>query len=82
MNQLKLGTIMYLIDELAKSGMTAKEIAALPIYIGRDDELNGIHTARYGQVIDSTSEDDADFIELINEDHCNIPLDGKAILIS
>lgn len=82
MNQLKMGTILKLASDLQKEGMSLKEIAELPVYIGRDDELNGIHTAWYAQPIDPNNEDDADFIELINEDRCNIEIKGKAILIS
>lgn len=82
MKQLTLGDILKFIAEMQKSGMSTKEIAALPVYLGRDDELNGIHTGWYTNLIDPDNEDDADFIELINEDRCNIELKGKAILIS
>lgn len=83
MNQLKMGDILNLAAALNKEeGMTVKEIAQLPIYLGRDDELNGIHTGWFVQPIDPHSEDDADLIELINEDCCNIEIKGKAILIS
>lgn len=82
MEQLTVGQILKLIAELQTSGMTLKEIASLPIYLGRDDELNGIHTGWYINLVDPNNEDDADFVELINEDRCNIELKGKAILIS
>lgn len=82
MNQLTIGTVLAVIKELKESGMSTKEISALPIYIGRDDELNGIHTAWYGQVISSDNADDEYFIEMINEDHCNIKFNKKAFLIS
>lgn len=82
MDQLKMGKIMQLIVDLQKEGMTIKEIAELPVYIGNDDELNGIHTAWYVQPIDINNEDDEDFVELINEDHHNIELKGTSILIS
>ena len=62
--------------------MTIKEITELPVYLGNDDELNGIHTAWYVQPIDPDKEDDADFVELINEDHHNIEIKEKSILIS
>lgn len=80
--QLTMGTILQLVKELQKQGMTTKEIAELPIYLGRDDELNGIHTGWYAQLIDPNNEDDADFVELIEEDCCNVAIKGKAILIS
>ena len=82
MKQLKLGTILVLATELQKQGMSTAEIMNIPVYIGSDDELNGIHTGWYAQIIDPNDEDDADFIELINEDHCNVKIQGKSILIS
>lgn len=83
MDQLKMGDILNLAAALQKEeGMTVKEIAQLPIYLGRDDELNGIHTGWFVQPVDSNNEDDADLIELINEDYGNIKIEGKAILIS
>ena len=82
MKQLTMAEVMKLTVELQKKGMTISEIAALPIYIGDDDELNGIHTAWYGELIDVDNEKDEAFIEMINEDRHNIQLKGKAILIS
>lgn len=82
MKQLTLGDILKFTVELQNAGMTNEEIMALPVYLGRDDELNGIHTGWYTNLIDPDNEDDADFIELINEDRNNIELKGKAILIS
>lgn len=82
MNQLTLGDILKFIAELQKAGMSTKEIVSLPVYLGRDDELNGIHTGWFTNLIDPDNEDDADFIELINEDRCNVEFKGKAILIS
>ena len=82
MKQLTLGAVLQLTSKLQKEGMTIKEITELPVYIGNDDELNGIHTAWYVQPIDPSKEDDADFIELINEDYHNIEIKGKSILIS
>ena len=82
MNQLTVGQILKFIAELQAAGMSTKEIAALPVYLGRDDELNGIHTGWFTNLIDPDNEDDAYFVELINEDRCNIELKGKAVLIS
>ena len=62
--------------------MKLKEISSLPVYIGNDDELNGIHCAWYTNFMDAKNPEDADLVELINEDRCNIKLEGKAILIS
>ena len=82
MSQLKLGVILRVVSDLKNEGMSLKDIAELPIYIGRDDELNGIHTAWYANVISDDNEDDAYFIEMINEDRGNIKFNEKAILIS
>ena len=82
MKQLTVGDILRFVSELQKAGMGTKAIAELPVYLGRDDELNGIHTGWYVNLVDSDEEEDADYVELINEDRCNIKLDGKAILIS
>jgi hypothetical protein len=82
MKQLTVGDILKCVAQLQSSGMSTRAIASLPIYLGRDDELNGIHTGWYVSLIDPDEEEDADFVELINEDRCNIKLEGKAILIS
>lgn len=82
MAQLKFGDIMAFAKQLQKEGMVLGEIYELPIYIGNDDELNGIHCAWYTNLVDTNNEDDADLVELINEDRCNIEIKDKAILIS
>ena len=82
MSQLKMGDILNLAAALQKEGMTVKEIALLPVYIGDDDELNGIHCAWYAEPVDPNNEDDADLVELINERRGNYEIKGKAILIS
>ena len=80
--QLTMNDILSFYAELRKQGMTMKEIKELPIYLGNDDELNGIHCGWYTNLVDTNNPEDADFVELINEDRCNIELKGKAILIS
>ena len=82
MEQLKVGSIIEFIKKLQKEGMYLEDIMELPIYLGNDDELNGIHCGWYTNLVDSNNPEDADFVELINEDRCNIELKGKAILIS
>ncbi len=84
MKQLTVGDILSLIKALKNEGMNIKEICSLPVYIGNDDELNGIHCAWDRGLIDADnpSEADRDIIEIINEDCCNIKIkSGKAILI-
>lgn len=82
MKQLTLGVIMGVINDLKNSGMSLKEIKDMQVYIGNDDELNGIHTAWYVNILDQNEKDDKDFVEMINEDHHNIAMKGKSILIS
>lgn len=84
MDQLTINDILALCAKLRSEGMTMEEIKALPIYLGNDDELNGIHTAWALDFVDSnnTTDEDEFLIEMINEDSHNIELNGKAILIS
>lgn len=82
--QLKMGTVLSVVNQLQREGMKLSEIKELPIYIGNDDELNGIHMAWYVNPIDANANDGSNkyFVEMINEDHHNVKLKGKAILIS
>ena len=82
MKQLKINDVIVVINKMKKSGMTEKEIKEMPIYIGDDDELNGIHTAWYVNIVDPNTEEDAEFIYMINEEGHNIKCNGKCILIS
>lgn len=86
MEQLKLGDILNFAKELKANGMTDKEIKSLPIYLGDDDELNGVHCGWYTDLVDTDNTEDMNnigLIDLINENRCNIKLEtGKAILIS
>lgn len=84
MDQLTMNDILALCAKLKKEGMAMEEIRMLPIYLGDDDELNGIHTGWALDFVDSnnTTEDDEWLVEMINENRCNIKLDGKAVVIS
>ena len=84
MEQLTINDIFNLVNTLQKQGMNYKDIMALPIYLGKDDELNGIHTGWCCEMIDSNSQDEDEkyFVEMINEDFANVKLNGKGILIS
>lgn len=82
MKQLTLGNILQLVKALKdQEGMTLAEIQTLPIYIGDDDELNGIHCAWDRGIVDVNNPDDAYVVEMINEDRGNHKITGKAILI-
>ena len=84
--QLTVGNILAFVKELKDDGMSLKEIQALPVYIGNDDELNGIHCAWYTNLVDADDTEDEDnvyTVEMINERRGNIKLEsGKAVLIS
>ena len=86
MDQLTVGDILAVIRHLKDEGMSLKEIGALPIYLGDDDELNGIHCGWALDVVDADNKEDNDnmyLVEMINECGGNIELKkGKAILIS
>ena len=85
MDQLTVRDLIYMLEEIRKSkGMKKDELLALPIYLGRDDELNGIHTGWCVDILDTalTNPNDKYFIAMINEDRTNVPIKGKAILIS
>ena len=79
MKQLKLGEILDFVKALKEEGMTDKEIKSLPVYIGDDDELNGIHCAWYTNLVDADDTEDEEnvyIVELMDLEK------GKAILIS
>lgn len=87
MNQLTLGDLMDLVEILLKQGMSMAKVRALPIYLGDDDELNGIHCGWYTNLVDAESndEDTVYLLEMINDNYgnrINGELKGKAILIS
>ena len=82
MKQLTLGTILQLAKDLQKEGVDLRELINMPVYIGNNDELNGIHCAWYAEMINPEDEGYKPIIELIDEDCCNIKVQGKSILIS
>ncbi len=84
MKQLTLGDLLDFAARLRREGMSLEEFRALPIYIGDDDELNGIHSGWYVETIDANNDDEdmQYLVEMINEDSGNYEITGKAILIS
>lgn len=85
MKRLTLGDILEFAEILKKErGMNEADVKALPVYIGDDDELNGIHCGWNCSIVDADDEYDANIVELINERRCNYKLEGRdsAILIS
>lgn len=84
MKQLTLGDLLDFAADLRRKGMSLEEFRALPIYLGDDDELNGIHCGWYVETIDANSDDKnmQYVVEMINEDRGNYEITDKAILIS
>ena len=81
MKQLTIGDILEVVSNLKNTtDMTDEEVNALPVYIGNDDEMNGIHTAYYAESI--SDEENVEYVDLINSDCINVKFSGKAILIS
>lgn len=81
MEQLTIGNILAFVKKLQNEGMTMRDIKKIPIYLGDDDELNGIHTAWYTNLIDPDDPECEYFISLIDDGN-NTAVDSKAILIS
>jgi hypothetical protein len=79
MGQLTLKAIFDIALELLEKG---EDLDKYPVYLGNDDELNGIHNGWYTNVLDVKDEDCADFIYLIEEYRCTTDLKDKGILIS
>ena len=85
MYQLKVKDLIAGLEEIRKDQeMSYEEFRELPIYLGRDDELNGIHTGWCVDIVDTAlqTENDIYLVEMINSDRTNVPINGKAILIS
>lgn len=80
-DRLKLGHIFALVSRLKEEGMEMKDILELPVYIGDDDELNGIHNAFTIQKISPENPSDSYYFELIDERTANISAENQSILI-
>lgn len=80
MQQLKFKELAKLFDELKKK-YKIEEIMEMPIYIGDDDELNGVHTAWYCYEIKDKDKDSEDVIKMIKGNNTNVEFKDKAIFI-
>lgn len=57
--QLAVGDLIDLAKVLIfEKGMSLEEVKELPIYIGNDDELNGIHCGWECRILDADDEED------------------------
>ena len=80
--QLTMEKILNVALAMKQKGI---DLSKIKVFLGNDDELNGIHNAWYCELITNYGQEDNDFIvDLINED-CNnnkVEKDEKFILIS
>ena len=80
--QLTMQSILEVALKLEKQGL---DLSKIRVYLGDDDELNGVHNAWFCEIVENDGEEDNDFIvDLINEDYNNnkVEKDEKFILIS
>ena len=81
--QLTVGDLLKRLAEIKEIyDLTDTELNSLPIYLGDDDELNGIHCAWYVNAVDANDEEDEDIVEMINDRRGNNELIDKGVLIS
>ena len=78
MDQLSLKEIYDVCVALKAKG---EDLSKYQVYLGDDDELNGIHTGWYMNILNDNP-DSWDLLEMIEEDCCNVEFNGKGILIS
>lgn len=68
MEQLKVKDILRKIKNIkAVMELTDEEIEEMPIYLGDDEELNGIHIGWYINFIDPKEKEDKYIAEMIDE---------------
>lgn len=81
MKQLTMKDILNLALELQNKGVN---LSKLKVYLGDDDELNGVHNAWYCEMIENNGEEENNlFVDLINENIGNyVEENEKFILIS
>lgn len=80
--QLTMEKILNVALAMKQKGI---DLSKIKVFLGNDDELNGIHNAWYCELVTNNGQEDNDFIvDLINEDYNNnkVEKDEKFILIS
>lgn len=80
--QLTMEKILNVALAMKQKGI---DLSKIKVFLGNDDELNGIHNAWYCELITNNGQEDNDFIvDLINEDYNNnkVEKNEKFILIS
>lgn len=78
MGQLNLKNIYDICEELKAKG---EDLSKYQVYLGNDDELNGIHTGWYINILNKNKENES-LLEMIEDNHGNVEFKGKGILIS
>lgn len=79
MKQLTMQDIYEFSLKLKEKGL---DLSKLPVYLGDDDELNGIHNGWYCELIDKEDFDFEYYMELINSNCGTTELEDKGVLIS
>lgn len=79
--QLTMQGILEVALKLEKQGL---DLSKLKVYLGNDDELNGVHNAWYCELVENNGEEENNcIVELINENiGNNVEENEKFILIS
>jgi hypothetical protein len=79
--QLTMQSILDLALKLEEQGLN---LSKLKVYLGDDDELNGVHNAWYCELVENDGEEENNcIVDLINENIGNYVEDNeKFILIS
>lgn len=82
MEQLNAQDLYTILDNFKNKGINLKEIQ---VYLGNDDELNGIHNGwNITPIINKReiSEDNDYFLDMIEEDYSTSDLKMKGVVIS
>ena len=81
MKQLTMNDIYNLCNMLQSRGC---DLSKLKVYLGDDDELNGVHNAWYCNLLDSEDkrEEMKSLVEFVNINYGTTELKGKGISIS
>lgn len=79
MEQLTMQDIYKFSLKLKEKGL---DLSKLPVYLGNDDELNGIHNGWCCELIDKNDDEFEYYMELIDDDCNTTKLESKGVLIS
>ena len=79
--QLTMQSILEVALKLEKQGL---DLSKIRVYLGDDDELNGVHNAWFCELVENDGEEENNYIvDLINENiGNNVEENEKFILIS